>query len=198
MTRTPESFRKEQGVVLIIALIVLVAMTLAAVALIRTVDISTQISGNLAFRQSGVQAADAGVELARRWLMTAGINSLNNNSGKSYYATSNGGGTGNPPIFDPTSFDWTGTVATAQDSSGNTSNYVIHRMCDQPLAPSDPNANCFMAPGSASGSSNRIKGSDDFKCIGSTCTASTNPYYRITVRVTGPKNTVTYIQAVIY
>lgn len=198
MTHRLKAIPREQGVVLIIALIVLVAMTLAAIALVRTVDISTQISGNLAFRQSGVQAADSGVELARKWLMSSGASTLNSDNGSSYYATANGGGGGTPPVFDPTTFDWTGTTATSKDKAGNTANYVIHRMCEQALPPSDPNANCFTAPSSASGNSNRIKEGGEFSCTGNACSTSSNPYYRITVRVSGPKNTVTYVQAVIY
>ena len=43
---------KQRGVVLFIALIALVAMSLAAVALVRSVDTATIIAGNLAFKQS--------------------------------------------------------------------------------------------------------------------------------------------------
>lgn len=190
---------RQQGVILIIALIVLVAMTLAAIALVRSVDIATQISGNLAFRQSGVQAADSGVEMARKWLMTAAIASLNNDAAPSYYATANGGTSGTPPVFDPVTFNWNGTSALPTDTAGNTANYVIHRMCEQPLPPSDPNANCFTAPNATSDESHRITGGGDFKCqVGITCALSNNPYYRITVKVSGPKNTVTYVQAVVY
>ena len=42
----------QRGLVLFFALIALVAMSLAALALVRSVDTSTLISGNLAFRQA--------------------------------------------------------------------------------------------------------------------------------------------------
>ena len=57
-----------RGIVLIMALIVLVAMTLGAVALVRSVYTSNVIAGNLAFQQSATHSADAGVEAAIVWL----------------------------------------------------------------------------------------------------------------------------------
>ena len=54
--------RLQQGVVSFIALVALVVMSLAAVALIRSVDTATLIAGNLAFKQAATASADAGVE----------------------------------------------------------------------------------------------------------------------------------------
>lgn len=55
---------KQQGVVLVIALIALVAISLAGVALMRTVDTSNVVSGNIAFNEAAIQIADIGAELA--------------------------------------------------------------------------------------------------------------------------------------
>ena len=55
---------RQQGVVLVIALIALVAISLAGVALMRTVDTSNVISGNIAFNEAAIQIADIGAELA--------------------------------------------------------------------------------------------------------------------------------------
>lgn len=60
--------RSQRGVVLFIALIVLVAMTLAGIGMMRSVDTGSVISGNLAFRQATVNASDAGI--------SAGFNTL--------------------------------------------------------------------------------------------------------------------------
>ena len=196
--RTPPSHQR--GVVLIIALIVLVAMAMAGIALVRSVDVATQVAGNLAFRQAGVQASDAGVEVARKWLM-APPSSLNNDiepDNPSYYATWNGGVTSTPAIFDPATFDWNGKTSLATDAAGNTVSYVIHRMCEKAGDPDPINNNCLLVPTSASGNSSQVKGGGEFACSGTLCDASSNPYYRITVRVSGPRNTITYIQSVIY
>lgn len=50
--------RAQQGVVLFVALIILVAMTLAGIALMRSVDTNVLIAGNLAFRQGATMAGD--------------------------------------------------------------------------------------------------------------------------------------------
>lgn len=187
----------QRGLVMIVALIVMVAMILAGVALVRSVDITTLIAGNLAFRQSGVQAADSGVEAARKFLMAPPA-TLFNDIPKSYYATWNGGATGTPPVFDPTTFDWSGKSELPIDAAGNTAIYVMHRMCQTAGDPAIVATNCITAPTSASGNSSRIKEGGEFGCTGTTCTASNSPYYRITTRVTGPRDTVTYVQVVIY
>jgi type IV pilus assembly protein PilX len=187
----------QRGVVLIFALIVLVALIVASIALVRSVDITTQIAGNLAYRQAGVQAADSGMELARKWLISGGID-LTTDHSPSYYSTWNGGIPTGSVAFDPSTFDWTGKSALPVDAAGNTVVYVVHRMCQLPGDPGDPNKNCVNAPTSSSGNSNRIKEGGEFACVGTNCITSNNPYYRITVRVTGPRNTVTYVQAVIY
>jgi type IV pilus assembly protein PilX len=61
----------QRGVVLFFTLIALVVMSLAAVALIRSVDTSNIIAGNLAFKQAGTSSGDAGIEAAIAWLSAA-------------------------------------------------------------------------------------------------------------------------------
>src|SRR5438105_13509143 len=55
---------RQRGVVLFIALIVMVALSLAAIALIRSVDTTTTVIGNLAFRQASILPANMAVEEA--------------------------------------------------------------------------------------------------------------------------------------
>ena len=55
---------KQRGIVLILVLIGLVAMTLAGIALVRGSQTSSMIAGNFAFRQASLAAADTAVELA--------------------------------------------------------------------------------------------------------------------------------------
>ena len=54
----------QQGLVLFVALIALVAMSLAAAALVRTVDTGVMVAGNLAFKQSATMSADSGITAA--------------------------------------------------------------------------------------------------------------------------------------
>ncbi|MEW5904351.1 MAG: hypothetical protein AB1722_08425 [Pseudomonadota bacterium] len=59
---------RQRGMVLFFALVALVAMSLAAVALIRSVDTGALIAGNLAFRKSTLNSSDNGIETAITWL----------------------------------------------------------------------------------------------------------------------------------
>lgn len=70
--------RKQQGVVLLITLIVLVAMMLAGIGMIRSVDTGTLVAGNIAFREVTVQAGEAGMNTAYNRLMQV-VNSANQN-----------------------------------------------------------------------------------------------------------------------
>lgn len=56
--------RKQQGMVLIYALVVLVAMLLAGLALVRSVNTGSQIAGNIGFRQDAAATADRATQLA--------------------------------------------------------------------------------------------------------------------------------------
>lgn len=58
------NYHQQQGVVLLIALIVLVAMTMAGIAMVRSVAIGNQVAGNLAFQQANLTETDAGIEAA--------------------------------------------------------------------------------------------------------------------------------------
>src|SRR5205085_9046646 len=78
---------RQSGVVLLIALIVLVAMTLAGIGMLRSIDTGTLVAGNIGFRQATVATGDSGIELARTWLLN-NINSLNaDQPSAGYYST---------------------------------------------------------------------------------------------------------------
>ena len=87
----------QRGVVLFISLIVLVAMTLAGIAVMRSVDTNVLIAGNLAFRNAALSAADAGIESARAWLSAQTAGSLINDQVPGYFA--NWQDTFNPTTF---------------------------------------------------------------------------------------------------
>jgi Tfp pilus assembly protein PilX len=186
---------KQRGVVLFIALIALVIMSLAAVALIRSVDTSTIIAGNLASKQSATSSADSGLETALTWmgaiLDPTTFNASNAAAG--YYATQE---------LDPTVLDWdatdsklaTGTgVVNGTDTTGNTVRYVIQRMCRVVGVPGEDNC-LFGAPAVNTGSQTVV----DAPNAGANVSMEQSPVYRVTARVVGVKNTVSYIQAFIY
>lgn len=81
----------QRGFALIFALIVLVAMALAAVGLVRSVNTGSIVAGNLAFRQDATVTADRATQIAIDYLygrLSDNIGNLDNHSaGAGYYAS---------------------------------------------------------------------------------------------------------------
>jgi Tfp pilus assembly protein PilX len=175
----------QRGVVLFIALIVLVAMTLAGIAMMRSVDTNNLIAGNLAFRTAAASAGDAAVEAARTWLMAKTPGELEADQA-GYFANWQ-------PSFDPKTFDWLGSsTLVGADSNGNTIYYVAHRMCNESAKSIDA-TDCAKVATVSVGST---KGGGSY---GSSPLSGTSlVFYRITSKIEGPKFTVSYLQAFIY
>jgi len=184
----------QRGVVLLIALIILVALTLSAVALMRSVDTTNLIAGNMSFNQSAVLAGERSTEIAiTNWLQpntgTGDLDLHTNNVANGYRAVRQDPATG-------VSWDafWTATLSTqavtgTTDAAGNTVSYVIHRLCDAEGAPYNAAVHCSKPPTSGS--------SGSFGAGGPSPIANSQVYYRITTRIAGPRNTVAYIQTIV-
>ncbi|PKO51399.1 MAG: hypothetical protein CVU27_06305 [Betaproteobacteria bacterium HGW-Betaproteobacteria-20] len=193
----------ERGVVLFVALIALVVMSLAAVALIRSVDTNTMIAGNLAFKQSAVVSSDRGVETALGWIeakVIANLADLNSDSAaNAYYATYLAPDLDNPAVLKADATWAAAAVATGPDIAAGTENlgnnirYIIQRMCREAVSPE--NDKCLFGD-TETGTGG--KGVKDATEAGAIISAQQSPMYRVTVRVTGPKNTVSYTQTFVY
>jgi len=181
--------RAQSGVVLFIALIVMVALSLAGIALIRSTDSGTTVIGNLAFKQSSIAAVDRGIEHAVNALWYGSMDRTADHPDRNYYAcVRDAAGTGcvapsargNSVIPDRPAALASEQALTAAglstalvpiDAGGNSVHYVVERMC---LAAGPANAiNCNVPAGSP------------------------GAFYRVTVRVEGPRETVTYAQAML-
>lgn len=182
----------QRGVVLIVTLILLVAMTIGAIAMMRAVDTGNLVAGNLAFQQSATNAADVAVETAITWLQ-ANSNSLNSDdSSNAYFASVTNQ---NPASGQTWESFWAASLAAlakqvGTDSAGNTVFYVIHRQCSYAMAPSQ-GGNCSASPIVTSASGNAEEAGEV------QINGASTVYYRITVRVAGPRNTASYVQAMI-
>jgi Tfp pilus assembly protein PilX len=186
----------QRGVVLFIALIVLVAMSLAGLALMRSVDSGTLIASNLAFRQNATHSGDTGIEEARTWLMgQPGPSLYNNQTNVAYFAhwASEINLLGTDP--DPTkNYDWNGGRVVSGMPAGYTARYVIHRLCEDTGNPAS--ITCVKQSSGGGVSSGGPKGVVAHGAMG--LTVETNALYRITVRTVGPRNTISIVQAVTY
>jgi type IV pilus assembly protein PilX len=180
----------ERGVVLFVALIVLIIMTLAGLALLRQMGAGTSIAGNIAFKENATSVADRGTEFARNWIV---VNSAitGNDSIADGYLSSWAGGT------DPTSFNWAGQSLTLPPASnpdpaltGNTARIIIQRLCEKANTSAiDPTQKCSDFPAPNGGQSH---GGGGYPSV--LPGAAPSPFYRVTTRVDGPRNTVSYTQ----
>jgi Tfp pilus assembly protein PilX len=122
-SRTPHR-RGLRGVSLVFSLVTLAALSLTAVALIRSVDTGSTILGNLSFKQDTALAADEATRQAIIWLNASrGSATLQANIGANGYIASN------VPLLDPTG------------SSANTARAVIDWASD----PANPTCSAYPA-----------------------------------------------------
>lgn len=186
----PPTRRSQSGVVLFIALIVLVAMTMTGIAIMRSVGSGVLVSANLAFKQTTTAGAERGIEAAKTWLLSKSTAALTNDDvGAGYYSAWGS--------FDPTTYDWTsGTVSLPPDGAGTTVTYIVHRLCQSPNTTVNASGQqCVMK--SVTTSSAGAGGSTGGVAYGSVNLKTTvSPYYRVTVRSSGPKNTVSFVQVI--
>ncbi len=204
---------RQRGTSLFITLIAVVMLTFASIALLRSVDTSTMIAGNLQFQEAALASGNAGTEAAIAWLAAnaSGNTLFADVSASGYYATSS-------DSCDLTALsssgatnyvDWLAagvapscnmvplvmpTTATGV-ANGYTVEYVINRMCNLPGAPkslvagSTVTCASYVSPATATGSTQvgAVYGTGPF-------VLTNQHYYRITTRTTGPRNTVRYTQ----
>jgi type IV pilus assembly protein PilX len=187
---------KQTGLVLFIALIALVAMSLAAAALVRSVDSGTLAIGNLAFKQSAVMSAETGIARAYTYINSRGLGVLETNAPvDGYYAEFNDN------LNLKSAATWANSTLVPldiEDHSGNETRYILQRMCTKENVPdAEKSAYCLVGEGRSNANSYGEKNASNL-CVTGCSGGSAAVSYRLTVRVAGPKNTVSYLQAFIY
>ncbi len=180
---------RQRGVILVVSLVVLVAMMLGAVALIRSVETSNVIAGNLAFQQGTLNAGDSGVASAVAQLQGAGAAALlADAANKTYYATmraSDANGQLSDVAFNaanpgatPAALDWSAVPVAQTVDSDYEVKIVVDRLCRADgVCVTDPPDPCYT------------------QTVGFSCGGTPATHYRATVRVAGPRNTVSVTQA---
>lgn len=195
---------KQQGFVLFMTLVTLVMLTVSGLVMMRVMEAGVSAAGNIAFRQAASRVADTAIEDAMTWLKAE--------SGKVTLETTTNDGNGNTiyipsaEAFDPVSYDWEGGAShkmTATDKiSGYDVYYVIHRMAQAAgsCKSATDNSYCMYAPNSGS-TGTTTEGSSQgggTTYSGFISGSSGLVYYRVTVKVSGPRNNVSYVQAFLY
>lgn len=213
---------RQSGVVLIIALIMMVAMTLTGIVLFRQSGTGIVIARNLTFKQGATIASDRGVEAGIRYV-AAPPGSLDNAAVSSASGSESGyfpgwchnivrgsipdsNGDGNPDdcaptgsaalpsSFDAYSYNWANSFyaikSTDTGSNGYEVRYVIHRLCSMVGGLGATGQKCVLQRTTIP---NPNKGSNSGPPL-----QATQVYYRVTTKVTGPFNTVSYTEADFY
>ena len=172
--------RTQRGASLIIVLVVLTVLLLGAVSMARLNETSNLIAGNIAFKDSALQASEIGISEAFANLDTIADDETNQDGW--YYASMQG----DDATGLPADVDW---KAAAHNAVGSfTVSYVVERQCVGPTPVLDLNAQCVIK---------KLPTTQSAKAgMESTETAAAKQY-RITVFVTGPKNTTTYVQTMV-
>jgi type IV pilus assembly protein PilX len=187
------SAARQQGVVLIFSLIVLLILAIGAVALMRSVDTSEVSAGNLAFHRDLVNQGEQAVATVMTEFKTngpplGGATTASMNSAN-YSATTLPTNTQGVPLvlLDDTAF---ALIATAPDLVGRTSDvlirYVVDRLCTPtPLTVIATSNACVQSTGlPTGGTANR-----------NTAVAPPSAtVYRVSVRITGPRLTQAFLQ----
>ena len=184
---------------LFIALLVMVALMLAGIALIRSTDSATMVSGNLALEQAAMSAADRSFEHAIHALFDTTLiaDRTNDYPAQNYFAAIGRNADGSIPEiptvlqepFSATSFAAAGLndAVISVDAAGNKSYLVIERMCLASGPPIGSNCNLSSASFGADPGTQHYTG----------LVRPGDAFYRVTIRTEGPRNTVSYAQAML-
>lgn len=211
------SAQRQRGISLVFALLALIALTLGAVALVRSVDTSVLALGNLAFRQAGVAVATRGTEDALTWMTDGNKIAAQvlwfDNAAAGYYATAYTNldvaakAAGSAQVLARVDWDNDGCKVNGQDEPSTACitaspvtkygadevRYVITRLC--PIQGSE--TNCARPPMPATTDSAAKDGDkqlNDDRFIGS----NFSPYFRIVVRTKGPRGTVSFTETLVH
>ncbi len=178
--------RTQRGYMLMLVLVALVAMMISGVALVRSMDTSQLVAGNLASRNATVNSADAGVQAAVNWIQAnANTGALNADApANGYYSY----GQDRPNDWTSSSFWSQCTTCTITDGANNTVSWSISRMCSATGIPTASGTYCASLNGSASNGGSYS--SDAVNFVG-----SPKYVYRITIQVVDQRNSSTLSQA---
>jgi type IV pilus assembly protein PilX len=207
----------QRGISLLFALLALVAMMLAAVALVRSVDSGAMVLGNLGFKQDATSAADSAAELARADLLS-GLDLNQNQSSIGYYAAAldnldptgrvttatnklaviNWGDSDSCACLPATCSQCSIQPSLAKSLNGGrvTARYVISRLCPS-TGPVDA-TNACAKPAAVPISTAACKG---VVTPGGRCPdppAAATPYYRIIVRTVGGRGAVSFTETILH
>ncbi|WP_411884489.1 pilus assembly protein PilX [Polaromonas sp. YR568] len=207
----------QKGASLLFALLALVALSLAAIGLVRSVNTGTLVLGNLGFKQDATRSADQATAAAVAWLRNNPlIQNADGTAGSGYYASTSA-------VLDVTGrqltaanralVNWgagncstaaTGTYAScalvpgsAGTVNGNPAEYIIFRLCSAAGDPSIDTSIICSSPSVSSSASASKKGELNYSEY-ARFTGAGGPFYRIVVKVSGARGTTSFTETIVH
>lgn len=207
----------QAGLSLIFALLALVALSLAGVALVRSVGTGTLVLGNLGFKQSTTASAETATQTAITALQAL-ASTESDVPASGYYASvdnnlldatgqqiTSGSNATNRQLIAweancthvPTNrahCDYAPVTVASDANTGTSTQYAVFRMCHSNGA---VNTQTCAMPTTTSGSSSTKRGKLDYADYARFGNAA-SPYFRVIVRVVGERNTVSFTETIVH
>ena len=172
--------RAEQGVTMLVVLVLMSIMLLGGMALAKLTEAGTLASGNTAYREASLQASEVGLNTVYARIRDDLADEESDSDGW-YWATAQDTNAKGVPEVD---FDAAPTVEV-----GNyTVSYVAERLCEGALPVANPLRQCLVKQIPQMESADASRERPD---------PPTSKQFRVTIRVTGPKDTRTWVQSLI-
>lgn len=169
----------QRGVTILVVLVLLTVMLLGGLALARMTEVGTLAAGNSAFRDAALQASEIG--LNEVYAQVRGIGDENVAVGTWYQPSTMATDANGLPVVD---WDTLPEVVVGQYSV----RYVADRICQGALPVADPLRQCLVRQIPQLASADATKEQLD---------PPNAKQFRVTIRVTGPKNTQTWVQSMV-
>jgi Tfp pilus assembly protein PilX len=186
---------KQKGIVLPIALFVLLCILLGAANLMRSGELSVNVTGNISNRAYVGNSNDTATLKAMQWLSQNQGNLDNDNIAEGYHSAY--------PVGDVDynkEDAWEQSKVLPVDNYGNVSSYKIIRMCEQPNTPYNGSNNgvqnvCALTNKGAEGDTS--SSSEGYDSTNFATMVGIRVYYQIYVKTVGARNTKIITQSVV-
>lgn len=189
----PNSMQQQRGVVLVFALIALVIMLIGAVAITRSINSSQFNIGNIGFKRDLANQSERAVQLAMNAVNAGGaladptkrLTALASANYSAVKLADNIQGIPNILLQSDAQFATVGTAPDIDVSGMNVKvRYVVDRLATAEGACNS--TNCTMSTAQVFGGA-----ASELNPV----TPTPQPVYRLTVRLTGPRNTLSFFQS---
>ncbi len=173
--------RARRGVTMLVVLVLLSVMLIGGVALARLTEVGTLASGNTAYREAAVQASEIGLNTVFQRIREDIADEETALAGWYFVSRQASDANGIPTV----DFDAAPTLEVGSYQVA----YVAERMCEGAMPVTDPLRQCLLKQEPPDVSSS-VAGKEELD-------PPNSRQFRVTVRVTGPKDTRTWVQSLI-